>query len=55
MTYWAIPIPRDNRLCHRLYPTPQQVIGLGHQTQVFIQMPLIFMTHWGRDLDMQTN
>ena len=23
---------------------PQQVIGLGHQTQVFIQMPLIFMT-----------
>ena len=38
---------RDNRLRHRLYVTDythQQVIGLGHQIQAFIQMPLIFMT-----------
>ena len=38
---------RDNRLRHRLYVTDythQQVIGLGHHIQAFIQMPLIFMT-----------
>ena len=38
---------RDNRLRHRFYVTDythQQVIGLGHQIQAFIQMPLIFMT-----------
>ena len=38
---------RDNRLRHRLYVTDythQQVMGLGHQIQAFIQMPLIFMT-----------
>ena len=37
---------RDNRLRHRLYVTDytHQVIGLGHQIQAFIQMPLIFMT-----------
>ena len=41
----AIPRPtRDNRLYVTDYTQrPQQVIGLGHQTQAFIQMPLIFM------------
>ena len=38
------PRPRDNRLYVTDYTQrPQQVIGLGHQTQAFIQMPLIFM------------
>ena len=51
-TYCAIPIPRDNRLRHRLYPTPSAGDWPGSSDPGIYA----FNFHdWGRDLDMQTN
>ena len=53
-TYCAIPMPRDNRLRHRLYPTPSAGDWPG-SSDPGIYSDAFNFHNWGRDLDMQTN